>query len=94
MKNPSLIATIIDGTCRCTLCVLYIMLVRRFEPKGRRFTNFHYYYYFVHCDVYNPDPEPRLLEKGTHKDSSRFSVALCLKKAHTKTRLVLVLRYA
>ena len=26
---------------RCTLCVL----VQRFEPQGRRITNFHYYYY-------------------------------------------------
>ena len=23
------------------------MLVQRFEPKGRRFTNFHYYYYYT-----------------------------------------------
>ena len=25
-------------------CMCYIMLVQRFEPQGRRFTNFHYYY--------------------------------------------------
>ena len=28
---------------RCTLCVC--VLVQRFEPQGRRFTNFHYYCY-------------------------------------------------
>ena len=25
--------------------VCYTVLVQRFEPQGRRFTNFHYYYY-------------------------------------------------
>ena len=25
--------------------VCYTMLVQHFEPQGRRFTNFHYYYY-------------------------------------------------
>ena len=29
---------------RCTLGVLYTMLVQRFEPQGMRFTNVHYYY--------------------------------------------------
>ena len=24
------------------------MLVQRFEPQGRCFTNFHYYYYYMH----------------------------------------------
>ena len=28
--------------------VCYTMLVQRFEPQGRRFTNFHYYYYYSH----------------------------------------------
>ena len=27
------------------------MLVQRFEPKGRHFTNFHYYYYDVLQEV-------------------------------------------
>ena len=26
----------------------YTMLVQRFEPQGRRFTNFHHYYYQQH----------------------------------------------
>ena len=30
------------------------MLVQRFEPQGRRFTNFHYYYYYC-SDQKNPD---------------------------------------
>ena len=41
--------TILYIPSQCTLCVLYlytvyIMCVIRFEPQGRRFTNFHYYY--------------------------------------------------
>ena len=27
------------------------MLVQRFEPQGRRFTNFHYYYYNIHLCI-------------------------------------------
>ena len=62
--------------------VCYIMLVRRFEQKGRRFLQISIIIIIInfcslrHCDVYNPDPEPRLLKKGTRKDSSHFSVAL------------------
>ena len=29
--------------------IMRAMFVQRFEPRGRRFTNFHYYYYYVHC---------------------------------------------
>ena len=26
------------------MCIMCVMFVRRFEPRGRRFTNFRYYY--------------------------------------------------
>ena len=32
----------------CFTILYYAMLVQRFEPQGRRFTNFHYDYYYVH----------------------------------------------
>ena len=30
--------------------VCYTMRVQRFEPQGRRFTNFHYYYHYYKVD--------------------------------------------
>ena len=38
------------ASCSFTVALLYYTIfVQRFEPQGRRFTNFHYYYY-VHRD--------------------------------------------
>ena len=34
-----------------SICVHYVcLLVQRFEPQGRRFTNFHYYYFTYYLD--------------------------------------------
>ena len=37
------------------MCIMCVMFFRRFEPRGRRFTNFHYYYccYNDDADDYN-----------------------------------------
>ena len=36
-----------DNIFQLDIYKCYIMLVQRFEPQGRRLTNFHYYYYYT-----------------------------------------------